>query len=214
MRPHEYGEQVWVRAGKAYISSLGTTGLLIASSLLLLVVVGTFLAFDQWPEDAAADTVVVPIGADRPQRDSGEDSPPRAATRLAARRAATGLPRRPPASVRRAVAGRVAVQVIEDSDSLAAAPADPVVSDLPAPDAVAGPPPPPTPPVRAPAPAAPGPPDQPRLPVPDDVLPADGEELAHVTQPLDDTLTPALEHTEARVDSTVGGIVGLVEVER
>jgi uncharacterized membrane protein len=33
-----------VNAGKAYISSLGTTGLLIASSVLLLVVVGAIFA--------------------------------------------------------------------------------------------------------------------------------------------------------------------------
>jgi hypothetical protein len=51
-----------LKAGKAYISSLGTTGLLIASSLLLLVVVGTLIAFDAWPSGESAaqpDTIAI-----------------------------------------------------------------------------------------------------------------------------------------------------------
>jgi hypothetical protein len=43
-----------LKAGKAYLSSLGTTGLLVASSLILLVVVGALIAFDAWPDGAAA----------------------------------------------------------------------------------------------------------------------------------------------------------------
>src|SRR4051812_42149855 len=44
-----------MKAGKAYISSLGTTGLLLTSSLMLLVVVGALIAFDAWPTDGSAN---------------------------------------------------------------------------------------------------------------------------------------------------------------
>jgi hypothetical protein len=43
-----------VRATKAYIASLGTTGVLIASSLLLLAIVSALVAFRGWPELGAA----------------------------------------------------------------------------------------------------------------------------------------------------------------
>ena len=43
-----------MKAGKAYISSLGTTGLLVASSVILLIVVGALIAFDAWPTGASA----------------------------------------------------------------------------------------------------------------------------------------------------------------
>jgi hypothetical protein len=53
-----------LRAGKAYISSLGTTGLLVASSVILLVVVGALIAFDAWPTGASAGrTENVALGA-------------------------------------------------------------------------------------------------------------------------------------------------------
>jgi hypothetical protein len=55
-----------MRAGKAYISGLGTTGLLIASSVLLLLVVGALLAFDRWPTQAAVVPEEVAI-ADAPR---------------------------------------------------------------------------------------------------------------------------------------------------
>lgn len=42
-----------MKAGKAYITSLGTTGLLVASSVMLLVVVGALVAFDGWPSSEA-----------------------------------------------------------------------------------------------------------------------------------------------------------------
>jgi hypothetical protein len=40
-----------VRASRAYITSLGTTSVLIASSLLMLILVSTFVAFHAWPGD-------------------------------------------------------------------------------------------------------------------------------------------------------------------
>src|SRR3954466_9249364 len=38
-----------MRATKAYIASLGTTGLLLAASILMLAVVSAVVAFDRWP---------------------------------------------------------------------------------------------------------------------------------------------------------------------
>jgi hypothetical protein len=40
-----------MRASRAYITSLGTTSVLVASSLLMLVVFSTFVAFRAWPGD-------------------------------------------------------------------------------------------------------------------------------------------------------------------
>lgn len=81
-----------MRAGKAYISSLGTTGLLIASSVLLLLVVGAFVAFDGWPTQAAAVPEDVAIGAaPRPDvartRVTGHRAAARQRARIRARRA-------------------------------------------------------------------------------------------------------------------------------
>src|SRR4051812_4143026 len=42
-------QPVVVRATRAYIASLGTTGVLVASSALLLVVVSALMAFNAWP---------------------------------------------------------------------------------------------------------------------------------------------------------------------
>ena len=55
-----------MQARKAYISSLGTTGVLIASSLLLLAVVGALVAFDRWPNQAAADPLTVQVAREAP----------------------------------------------------------------------------------------------------------------------------------------------------
>jgi len=46
-----------MRATKAYIASLGTTGLLLAFSASLLVLVGTLFAFDAWPGAQIRDAV-------------------------------------------------------------------------------------------------------------------------------------------------------------
>lgn len=54
-----------MKAGKAYITSLGTTGLLVASSVMLLIVVGALVAFDGWPTSEAnspPETVAVDGG--------------------------------------------------------------------------------------------------------------------------------------------------------
>jgi hypothetical protein len=41
-----------MRATKAYIASLGTTGVVLAASLLMLAVVSAVVAFDRWPGSA------------------------------------------------------------------------------------------------------------------------------------------------------------------
>ena len=46
-----------MRATKAYIASLGTTGLLLAFSASLLVLVGTLFAFNAWPGAEIRDAV-------------------------------------------------------------------------------------------------------------------------------------------------------------
>src|SRR4051812_5543524 len=38
-----------MKATRAYIASLGTTGVLLAASILMLTVVSTLVAFDGWP---------------------------------------------------------------------------------------------------------------------------------------------------------------------
>lgn len=58
-----------MRATKAYIASLGTTGLLVASALAVLLVGGAMVAFDGWPGsdrgDRIGEVVVGDTGASR-----------------------------------------------------------------------------------------------------------------------------------------------------
>ena len=51
------GERVAMRATKAYIASLGTTGLLLGFSASLLLLVGTLFAFNAWPGAEISDAV-------------------------------------------------------------------------------------------------------------------------------------------------------------
>jgi hypothetical protein len=46
-----------MKATKAYIASLGTTGMLLASSLALLLVVSAIVAFNGWPGSTLADRI-------------------------------------------------------------------------------------------------------------------------------------------------------------
>ena len=216
-----------MRAGKAYISSLGTTGLLIASSLLLLAVVGAFVAFDRWPDSAAADPEVVAIAAEQ-QREPTRRSPAPARTDRtafgprASRAVLTGTRIRVP----RAVAVAAAIQADGGTDTLVEvpAPADPVISDLPAPDAVAGDRgPAPAPAVAAPAPdrSTPDRPAGPRLPVPSEVdglLPepsaGGGDGLSAVATPVEEsfeTLGPALDGPVEQTGATLDGLVEMAE---
>ena len=119
-----------VKTGKAYISSLGTTGLLVASSVLLLVVVGALVAFDRWPAGSStgqADAVIVG-GPDRVVAERKASAERRRAGRRRAARARAER-RRARAAARRAV---------QAGEGVTALPGDPVVSGLPAPDSGSG----------------------------------------------------------------------------
>ena len=126
-----------MKTGKAYISSLGTTGLLIASSVLLLLVCGTLVAFDRWPDDEPSRADVVAV--------DGSDRATRAREVIAERRRAAGARaverRRRAAAQRRRAAGR-APAARGGKESKAAPVADPVISNLPAPDSDGSPGPP------------------------------------------------------------------------
>jgi hypothetical protein len=120
-----------VKAGKAYISSLGTTGLLIASSVLLLLVVGTIFAYDRWPDDDPGRADVVAI-------DEG-DAAVRARTVIAERRRAartrSAQRRRAAAAKRRRARAKAAGASAAEGRWADATPlGEPVISDLPAPD--------------------------------------------------------------------------------
>jgi hypothetical protein len=65
-----------MRATKAYIAGLGTTGILLTCFLLLLTVGGALIAFDGWPGAAAGDglqRVVVKNQAERATAESPQD---------------------------------------------------------------------------------------------------------------------------------------------
>jgi hypothetical protein len=109
-----------VRAGKAYISSLGTTGLLVASSAMLLVVVGTLLAFDAWPVGQSSPAEIVSVAA-APDRVVGKQ-------RAAMDRRAAGAGRT--SAQRRRRGGRRA----RNRDAAPGTVRDPVISVYPAPD--------------------------------------------------------------------------------
>ena len=211
-----------MRAGKAYISSLGTTGVLIASSLLLLAVVGAMLAFDRWPDNAVAETDVVAITAEGLTSERTAQAHERTSTSSADRRAGSAGDRGRAADtdVPRGAARAASVQVAAGSDSVVKTPppADPVITELPAPDSGEN-----SGPVSAPAPSPPGPdapdtPTQPELPTPDELLPDPNDEdvgLSAVTAPLAESVSPvspALSHTVRHAgDGLDGTLSGLVE---
>ena len=126
-----------MKAGKAYISSLGTTGLLIASSLLLLLVVGTLVAFDRWPEDEGARADDVAVGAERAV-EARPDSDRQTRARARARGRARAERRRAAATRRRQAREAPSTDATETSSGTVL---DPVISNLPAPvaDGSAGP---------------------------------------------------------------------------
>lgn len=56
-----------MRASRAYIAGFGTTGVLVGSALLLLVVVSTLVAFKGWPGEGFADGIGSLV-VDEPER--------------------------------------------------------------------------------------------------------------------------------------------------
>jgi hypothetical protein len=80
-----------MRATKAYIASLGTTGVLLAASLLMLAVVSAVVAFDRWPGasvQAPAKTLVLEDKAPEIRVSATSTGP----SATAARTAAGGVP--------------------------------------------------------------------------------------------------------------------------
>src|SRR3954451_18865194 len=55
-----------MRATKAYIASLGTTGVLLAASVLMLAVVSAVVAFDRWPNGNVSTRVQTLVLTDKP----------------------------------------------------------------------------------------------------------------------------------------------------
>src|SRR3954454_24183349 len=55
-----------MKATKAYIASLGTTGVLLAASILMLAVVSAVVAFDRWPGAGVSSPVQTLVLAERP----------------------------------------------------------------------------------------------------------------------------------------------------
>jgi hypothetical protein len=55
-----------MKATKAYIASLGTTGVLLAASILMLAVVSAVVAFDRWPGASAAAPLQTLVLTDKP----------------------------------------------------------------------------------------------------------------------------------------------------
>jgi hypothetical protein len=115
-----------MRAGKAYITSLGTTGLLVASSVMLLVVVGALIAYEGWPTGSDYSTPeIVAVGGGDPERV--------VAKRRLARERRLAERRRARARANRARPSRRAERSTpRDGDG------DRVISDLPAPDSRPG----------------------------------------------------------------------------
>jgi hypothetical protein len=54
-----------MKATKAYIASLGTTGVLLAASILMLAVVSAVVAFDRWPGANAATPIKTLVLTDK-----------------------------------------------------------------------------------------------------------------------------------------------------
>src|SRR4051812_21488646 len=55
-----------LKATKAYIASLGTTGVLLAASILMLAVVSAVVAFDRWPNGHVSTRVQTLILSEKP----------------------------------------------------------------------------------------------------------------------------------------------------
>src|SRR3954447_3542869 len=86
-----------MKATKAYIASLGTTGVLLAASILMLAVVSAVVAFDRWPGDQVAAPVKTLVLTDKaaPIRVSARSAAPSASSRSrTASRAAGAVTRR------------------------------------------------------------------------------------------------------------------------
>jgi len=212
-----------MRARIAYISSLGTTGVLVASALVMLILVGALLAFDRWPTHAVAEAETVPIA----------DDGPRAIRRAAP--AATKVAADPAPSARAARLTRASQKLVSaaaragrvESHAAGTAPAqtvrDPVVSSLPAPESAPQPTVAQQEPAAQPAPSSDSPAPAPApvgsvapgLPIPPGTLdPSNGDVVGDTTSEVSGAvgqLSPSLgqtvRDTGTTVDQTIGGLL-------
>jgi hypothetical protein len=132
-----------MRAGKAYLSSLGTTGVLVVCALLLLAIVGSIVTYHRWPTGAGADAQVVLVGGAGSQQELPRVQIRRAAAVRPAR-SQRATARRPhpaaPAAARGAAAGG---HIVSDLPAPAVTPRgprsiDPAPSTQPRPAAAGG----------------------------------------------------------------------------
>ena len=212
-----------MRARTAYISSLSTTGVLVASALVMLTIVGALLAFDSWPNHAIAEAESVPIADDGPEaiRRAADPGPaagmPSAATRAAALARST--------DVMHALAARAGrFESRSGSEPSGSSPGErgQVVSALPAPDAAPGAPAGQQSSAGAPAPSA-GVGDTGRAPIDPGVIPLPpggidpngGDVVADTTGTVGDAigqLSPEIGQTVRGsggvVDATIDGLTG------
>lgn len=197
-------------ARKAYISSLGTTGLLIAAALAMLIVVGALVAFDRWPSQAVAEAESVPVTGDGVGAAHGSgESRAFASTGPSVRSTAMS------ASRSAAVLRRAAARAGHVDATIAPAPAasvhEPIVSDLPAPDSDPSTPAPAAQQPQAAAPAAPKPPE-PAI-TPGSLAPTAEGTLGDTATGVGDTvggLSPDLGHTVRGTITTGTGAIHAV----
>jgi hypothetical protein len=169
-----------MRATKAYIASLGTTGVLLAASLLMLAVVSAVVAFDRWPGAGVTTHVHTLVLTDRP-----------AAIRVGTHSlapSATPAPRRAPAPV--AAPRRAATVVPTVGVRPVTGVTRPVTPAAPA----------------APAPAAPALPKAPPVPSPEDLISNPGTTASQVAD-AGQSVTDAAGVSVGRVSPELGGAV-------
>jgi hypothetical protein len=88
-----------MKATKAYIASLGTTGVLLGASLLMLAVVSAVVAFDGWPTGNASTRVQTLVLSEKPAAirvsatATAQASPTAAPARALARVPTVAIPR-------------------------------------------------------------------------------------------------------------------------
>src|SRR3954451_6524171 len=84
-----------MKATKAYIASFGTTGVLLAASILMLAVVSAVVAFDRWPGGTGSTRVQTLVLSDdaAPIRVSSQSSAPSATPSARALARAVAAPR-------------------------------------------------------------------------------------------------------------------------
>jgi len=113
-----------MKATKAYIASLGTTGVLLGASILMLAVVSAVVAFDRWPTGNVSTRVQTLVLSDKPAPIRVSASAAGSAGNAAVIRATTGGAGAPRAL--RNDGGGVAGQKIAGGRPAPAAPAIPL----------------------------------------------------------------------------------------